>query len=355
MAKLIQRSSTPGFAGYSCAYSPFYSDKLAVATSANFGLIGNGRLHILLADPTRELRTEKIFDSQDGLYDLAWSEIHENQLVTASGDGSIKLWDIVLNDLPVQAWNEHKREVFCVDWNNLKKHLFVSASWDHLVKIWTPSRPGSIMTIPAHDSCVYSARFSPASGDILATCSSDGSLKTWDTRGPAGVPSVVIPCHTNEVLALDWNKYATHLVATASVDRTIQIHDLRKAAPHTSSTPHHHHHHRPNSCCVETLLGHQYAIRNLAWSPHSATTLASCGYDMTARVWMLPQLSASQENLTLPLPPPHPRPPSAAATPHNIAVHNAHKEFVFGLAWSFYHPGVLATASWDQEVHLWSA
>lgn len=37
------------------------------------------------------------FDTQDGLFDVAWSEIHENQLVTASGDGSLRLWDIMLN------------------------------------------------------------------------------------------------------------------------------------------------------------------------------------------------------------------------------------------------------------------
>ena len=36
------------------------------------------------------------FDTQDGLYDCAWSEVHENQLVTASGDGSVKLFDITL-------------------------------------------------------------------------------------------------------------------------------------------------------------------------------------------------------------------------------------------------------------------
>jgi hypothetical protein len=37
------------------------------------------------------------FDTQDGLYDVAWSEIHENQAVIASGDGSLKLFDITLN------------------------------------------------------------------------------------------------------------------------------------------------------------------------------------------------------------------------------------------------------------------
>ena len=34
------------------------------------------------------------YDTQDGLFDVAWSEIHEHQLVTGSGDGSLKLFDI---------------------------------------------------------------------------------------------------------------------------------------------------------------------------------------------------------------------------------------------------------------------
>jgi WD40 repeat protein len=33
------------------------------------------------------------YDTQDGLFDVCFSEFHENQLVTAGGDGSIKLWD----------------------------------------------------------------------------------------------------------------------------------------------------------------------------------------------------------------------------------------------------------------------
>lgn len=37
------------------------------------------------------------YETQDGLYDLAWSEVHENQILTASGDGSLKLWDVTLN------------------------------------------------------------------------------------------------------------------------------------------------------------------------------------------------------------------------------------------------------------------
>ena len=36
------------------------------------------------------------FDTQDGLFDLSWSEIHENLLVVASGDGSVKLFDVMV-------------------------------------------------------------------------------------------------------------------------------------------------------------------------------------------------------------------------------------------------------------------
>lgn len=37
---------TPPFAHYGLAFSPFHPGLLALASSANYGLIGNGRLHI---------------------------------------------------------------------------------------------------------------------------------------------------------------------------------------------------------------------------------------------------------------------------------------------------------------------
>jgi len=43
---------SPGFAHYSLAWSPFLNNTLAVAASANYGLIGNGRLNILAVDPS---------------------------------------------------------------------------------------------------------------------------------------------------------------------------------------------------------------------------------------------------------------------------------------------------------------
>ena len=108
------------------------------------------------------------FDTQDGLYDLAFSEVHEHQVATASGDGSVKLWDMTLNvsfhvpglqagchqppdqnadarvaatmcgvsqDFPLRKWHEHTREVFSIDWSNMQKEVFCTASWDQSIKL----------------------------------------------------------------------------------------------------------------------------------------------------------------------------------------------------------------------------
>lgn len=38
---------TEGYNGYGVKYSPFHDNRIAVAASANYGLVGNGRLYVL--------------------------------------------------------------------------------------------------------------------------------------------------------------------------------------------------------------------------------------------------------------------------------------------------------------------
>ena len=50
---------TPGFAHYGLAWSPFHTTRLALASAANFGLVGNGRLHLLALNPAGGIQLEK--------------------------------------------------------------------------------------------------------------------------------------------------------------------------------------------------------------------------------------------------------------------------------------------------------
>lgn len=281
------------------------------------------------------------FDTQDCLYDTAWSEAHENQILAASGDGSIKLFDIALNEFPIQSWAEHNREVFSVSWNQVAKDTFISSSWDGTIKVWRPELPQSITTIPTH-SCTYSAQFSPHSPSVLSAVSSDSHLRIFDLRTPASASNhlqLSIPIHSpprskmgqpspmgvppSEALTHDWNKYRNSVLACAGVDRTIRIFDIRA----------------PGAGPTTVLPGHEYAIRRLAWSPHLSDILLSASYDMTCRVWT--DGTAGET-------------PDAMGAAKELGRLGRHTEFVTGVDWCMFGAeGWAASCGWDERLLVW--
>lgn len=340
---------TQGYNGYSVKYSPFFDSRIAVAASANFGLVGNGRLYILGLTPNG-IVAEKWFDTQDSLFDTTWSEAHENQILTACGDGSIKLFDISLSDFPIQSWQEHGREVFAVHWNLVTKDTFLSSSWDGTIKIWNPQAPSSIATLPTH-SCTYSAQYSPHSPSVLSAVSSDSHLRIFDLRTPASASNhltLSIPIHAppksrigaplpaaappSEALTHDWNKYRDGIIATAGVDRTIRVFDIRQ----------------PGAGPMAVLPGHEYAVRRLTWSPHLSDVLLSASYDMTCRVWTdgtamgADPAGAAAKN------------PMVFGGGQELGRMNRHTEFVTGVDWCLFGAeGWCASCGWDERLLVW--
>ncbi|KAL8642479.1 MAG: hypothetical protein Q9228_000829 [Teloschistes exilis] len=327
---------TQGFKGHAVKYSPFFDSRIAVASAANFGLVGNGRLYILGLTP-EGIIAEKWFDTQDALYDLSWSESHENQCVVACGDGSVKLFDISLNEFPVQSWQEHKREVFAVHWNLVAKDTFCSSSWDGTIKIWSPQRSDSLLTLPTH-SCTYSASFSPHSPSILSSVSSDSQLRIFDLRTPASVSNhlttsislqaspqgLAIP--PSEALTHDWNKYRPSLVAAAGVDQLIRAFDIRS----------------PAQGPVTVLSGHGYAIRKVAWSPHLSDVLLSASYDMTCRVWTDGSTLGIADNQ------------GSGQQGRELGRMDRHTEFAIGVDWCLFGAeGWCASVGWDERLLVW--
>jgi len=336
---------TQGYNPYAVKYSPYYDSRIAVASSANFGIVGNGRV-FALGLTAQGVQVEKTFDTNDALYDLAWSEINENQLVTACGDGSLKLFDLGLNDFPVMNFHEHKRETFSVCWNPINKDTFISSSWDGTVKIWSPTRNHSIKTLPV-GSCTYSTSFCPSNPALISAVSSDSHLRLFDLRTPSSAKYHLvssIPVHApspsagpgpanpgvappSEILTHDWNKYRDSVVATAGVDRVLRTFDIRN----------------PAQGPLSVMLGHQYAVRKLAWSPHASDVLISGSYDMTVRLWN----DGSGA--------PH-EPAQGPTLGAEMGIMNRHTEFVTGVDWCLFGAGGwVASVGWDERVLLWDA
>jgi peroxin-7 len=148
-----------------------------------------------------------------------------------------------------------------------------------------------VTTIQAHHACVYQAIFCPHQPDVIATCSTDGTLKLFDLRAPTYHPpapgvnnftnplhaaSLTVPASGTEVLSLDWNKYHQFVIATAGVDKVAKIWDCRMFKPGETGLV--------GGACETQLLGHEYAVRKIQWSPHRPNILATASYDMTCRV-----------------------------------------------------------------------
>ncbi|XP_031494441.1 peroxisome biogenesis protein 7 [Nymphaea colorata] len=309
------------FCGYAVRFSPFYESRLAVATAQNFGIVGNGRLHILelSAGPPGAagggIVPTAAFDTADAIYDCAWCEDNDQLLVAAVADGSLKVYDLSLppQSNPVRSFHEHSREVHAVDWNPVRKDSFLSASWDDSLKLWTLDRPLSLRTLRGHSYCVYSVAWSPRHADVLASASGDGTLRLWDIREPEA--TLVLPAHELEILACDWDKYSDCIVVTGSVDKSIRVWDVRS----------------PRAPITE-MLGHGYAIRRLRCSPHREGFVASCSYDMSVRLW---NYRAVDDSAT------------------TVARWDHHTEFAVGVDMSVLVDGLMASTGWDELVYVW--
>jgi len=249
------------FAGYSLRSSPFEPGLWAVATSANFGIVGNGRLHVVravLQDRAVVLQPVCSYDTNHGLYDCAWSEQSERHLLCASADGSVKLYDIsaATGGRPVMAFCEHQAEVNSVDFNLRLKESFASASWDGSVRVWRAERPESLLILAEHSHVVYECRWAPHHPSQLLSASGDRTVKLWDAA--AGCCSVMtISCGACEVLSCDWSKYDPNTFATGSVDKTVALWDVRFPATPTAVLP-----------------AHTYAVRRVRFNPHTHGLLA---------------------------------------------------------------------------------
>jgi len=97
------------------------------------------------------------------------------------------------------------------------------------------------------------------------------------------------------------------------------------------------------------LLGHEYAIRKVQWSPHNADILATASYDMTCRVWVSYSLiyiyiMTVVLNSWTTNPPP--------GRPQLVHIHDTHTEFVGGCGWSLFDEGFIASCGWDGKLHV---
>lgn len=299
--------------GYSVRFSPFDPNRLVCATSQYFGLAGGGTLFALEIAPNGQIVETSRSQWQDGLFDVVWCETDANIVISASGDGTLQIWNLTCPQTPVKTLKEHKKEVYSVDWNQSRSEQYVlSASWDCSVKLWDPTCSQSLATFLGHTELVYNAMWSPHIPFTFASVSGDGSLRIWDTHTRQR-PQIRAQAHDAEVLTCCWNKYDQYALATGGSDGLIRGWDIRS----------------PDRYLFEQK-GCEYAVRRIQFSPHHSNILASVAYDFTTRIW------------------------DCKVSPEAVEIIRHHTEFVYGLDFNNHVQGQMADCGWDSLVHVFA-
>lgn len=236
----------------------------------------------------------------------------------------------------------HVAEVVACGWNPRNHELLATCSSDSTVRLWTLQqglarassaalhhgpkvKPG--MTPPSQ---VISVQWSP-SGSSLATACFDGSVRLWDAG--VGVPktqlNTKLNAHTGAVFALRWNPSGS-LLASVGADRSLCLwNPISPAVGNSSST---------------ATLSHKFdklhddGILDVDFG--SDNWIATASVDKTLKVLRYPSSSAVTTSSTDPY-----TGPTFTATGHSSSVNS--------VRWSSLVPGLLASGSDDSSLRLW--
>ena len=152
------------------------------------------------------------------------------QIVTASDDNTIKLWDATTG-VERAEFTEHKstcadEEGKCWIWGadfSPDGARAVSASRDRSAIVWNTSNAAVITTLRGHGASVYDVAWSP-DGAAIATASGDDKIIIWNPETGEAVRT--LSGHVNDVNAVDFHP-GGEILAAASEDGRVSLWNWR--------------------------------------------------------------------------------------------------------------------------------
>ncbi|KAL6870987.1 hypothetical protein ACP4OV_014835 [Aristida adscensionis] len=205
----------------------------------------------------------QVWDMASFLNSLAESETHpENQD------------DIIHKLLPVKVFSGHKNEGYAIDWSPLVTGRLLSGDCNGCIHLWEPTSDNwnaDANPFVGHSASVEDLQWSPTEPDVFASASVDGTIAIWDIRS-GKEPCIAVKAHNSDVNVISWNRFASTMIASGCDDGSFSIRDLKSI----ESGP-----------LVAHFEYHKEAITSIEWSPHEASTLAVTSEDHQLTIWDL--------------------------------------------------------------------
>jgi len=166
-----------------------------------------------------------------------------SSVVTASDDGSVKIWHALsgacLNTIPAGS------QTSIVDLSPDNARVLTCDEEMPMFELWSAETSKMLFQFEGHSACVRSAVFSP-DGLFVATASNDRSAKIWDIQSSESVHTLV--GHEGSVFTVAFSP-DSELLLTASEDKVVKVWSVVTGS------------------CLQSLVGHHGPVVTALFSP----------------------------------------------------------------------------------------
>ncbi|MEL6880323.1 MAG: WD40 repeat domain-containing protein [Cyanobacteria bacterium J06607_10] len=186
------------------------------------------------------------------------------QLVTGSGAGNLRVWDVASGELISILQGESGRITsLAIDKAGT---LVASGSSNGTLKVWQLSDTGTIanpVVLTTVGPQINTLIFDPTDSNVVLSGDQDGIVQRWDIAQTQ--PIQTLSDDADRIIGIDITQDGQY-VASGSYDRTIRIWDLTTGDR------------------VQSLDGHDFVVSDVSFTP-DGRLLASSSYDESVKVW----------------------------------------------------------------------
>ncbi|KAL8563934.1 hypothetical protein ACOMHN_059364 [Nucella lapillus] len=222
-----------------------------------------------MLDDSTGTTTRQLFGHSGPVYAVSFSPDKTN-LVSASQDGTVRLWNI-LTWTNIVCYKGHNYPVLDARFSP-HGHYFVSGGMDRTARLWSTDHYQSLRLFVGHQSDVECVQFHPNS-NYIATGSSDRAVRLWDVSNGSCVR--ILTGHKAAVQCMTFSSDGKYL-ATAGVDHIVIVWDIASGT------------------AVAHLTAHTDVVYSLCFS-RDGSILASGGMDNKVCLWDLARIMEEQD------------------------------------------------------------